>query len=79
MPTMNTYLFEVPALGMKIWHRHATDDEAMEAARQASESAAEAKRANERLSLLLEEERRRVQKLEALTKGVKFIPDVSLE
>jgi len=49
---------------------------ATEAARQASQAADQAKRAGDKLEALLEQERRRVQELEQLTRGSKIIPDV---
>jgi hypothetical protein len=36
MPSMNTYRFDLGS--MHIWHRHATDAEAMEAAKQIASS-----------------------------------------
>jgi eukaryotic-like serine/threonine-protein kinase len=47
-----------------------------EAARLAREAETEARLAGERLQTLLEQEKRRVQELEDLTRGVKIIPDV---
>jgi eukaryotic-like serine/threonine-protein kinase len=47
-----------------------------EAARVAREAEAEARLAGERLQTLLDQEKRRVQDLEELTRGVKIIPDV---
>jgi serine/threonine protein kinase len=53
--------------------QHAT----AEAAR-AENAAAEAKRAGERLQELLDREKKRVEELEAQTRGVKIIPDVAV-
>jgi serine/threonine protein kinase len=54
--------------------RYATD-----AARKARAAAAAAQKANEKLEVLLKEQRLRLQELEALNQGVKIIPDVSLD
>jgi eukaryotic-like serine/threonine-protein kinase len=60
-------------------HERWSRGRATESARRASEAAAEARLANERLAALLEEERRRVLQLEALTRGAKIIPDLPLD
>ncbi len=51
---------------------------ATQAARIAEQAAAEAQRAGEKLESLLAQERKRVQALEALTRGAKIIPDVEV-
>jgi hypothetical protein len=51
---------------------------ATEAAAAAEIAAAEARRAGQRLKVLLDEEKRRVEELEAQTRGVKIIPDVAV-
>ena len=51
---------------------------ATEAAAAAEAAAAEARRAGERLAALLAEEKKRVDELEAQTRGVKIIPDVAV-
>ncbi|HWO23476.1 MAG TPA: protein kinase [Kofleriaceae bacterium] len=51
---------------------------ATEEAKRANEAALQAKRARKKLEQLLDEERRRVHELEALTRGAKIIPDVKL-
>jgi eukaryotic-like serine/threonine-protein kinase len=48
-------------------------------AKRANDAAAEARLANAKLAALLEEQRRRLEELEALTRGVKIVPDVTLE
>jgi serine/threonine protein kinase len=48
-------------------------------ARRASAAAAEAKSANERLQALLAAERKRIQELETLTKGIKLVSDLPLK
>jgi len=60
------------------YHEQRSRQRAIEAAKRAREAAAAAKLANEKLAALLEEERRRVQDLEELTKGAKIIPDVQV-
>jgi chromosome segregation ATPase len=52
---------------------------ATEAAKVATEAAAEAKRAGEQLETLLTQERKRVQELEAQTRGAKIVRDVTLQ
>ncbi|HWO17177.1 MAG TPA: AAA family ATPase, partial [Kofleriaceae bacterium] len=54
-------------------------ERATEAARRASVAAAQAKRASEKLEELLTAERKRVQELEAQTKGLKIVQQLSLE
>jgi serine/threonine protein kinase len=51
---------------------------ATEAAAAAEAAAADAKRAGERLEALLNQEKKRVEALEAQTRGVKIIPDVAV-
>jgi serine/threonine protein kinase len=51
---------------------------AIEAAAAAEASAAEAKHAGERLQELLEQEKKRVELLQAQTRGLKIIPDVAV-
>jgi serine/threonine protein kinase len=51
---------------------------ATEAAAAAQAAAAEAKRAGEKLENLLAQEKKRVEELEAQTRGVKIIPDVAV-
>jgi eukaryotic-like serine/threonine-protein kinase len=51
---------------------------ATEAATAAEQAAAEARRAGERLEALLDQEKKRVEELEAQTRGVKIIPDVAI-
>jgi serine/threonine protein kinase len=60
--------------------RHETRSrrKATEAAKQAQEAEAQAEAAGKKLAALLEEEKKRVQELEAQTRGVKIIPDVAM-
>jgi len=51
---------------------------ATEAAAAAEAAAAEAQRAGKRLEVLLAQEKRRVEELEAQTRGIKIIPDVAV-
>jgi hypothetical protein len=53
--------------------QHATEE-----ASRAEVAAADAKRAEERVQKLLDQEKKRVQELEARTRGVKIIPDVAI-
>ncbi|HWO23471.1 MAG TPA: protein kinase [Kofleriaceae bacterium] len=48
-------------------------------AKRANDAAALARFANAKLAALLEEQRKRLEELEALTRGVKIVPDVTLE
>jgi serine/threonine protein kinase len=52
---------------------------AIEEAERANVAAAQAKLAGEKLEALLAAERRRVEELEALTRGAKIVPDVTLD
>jgi hypothetical protein len=60
-------------------HERRSRHRATKAAQRARAAAAAVKLANDRLAVLLEQERRRVQELEDLTRGAKIIPDVRLD
>jgi len=59
-------------------HERRSKQRANEARAEAEAAAAEAKRAGEKLETLLAREKQRVQELEAQTRGVRIIPDVTL-